>query len=163
MSCEMTAAWGGRHSSENRAHMVPSVPVTCHVTAVMALCVAAQTTGSQEPVSCDSRGRRFTRAKGLMIGREFKGHGRERRGQEVSLQVHAASRRHVLQQLTGGGSGGYFQVWVLCWGKATFVGRQRKGDGLRLRCLRNAQGKFLKCDEGAKKAERGRKQRCWER
>lgn len=43
---------------ENRAHMVASVPVlTCHVTAVMGLSMAAQTTGSQEPVSCGSWGR----------------------------------------------------------------------------------------------------------
>lgn len=77
--------------------MVPSVPVTCHVTAVMGLSMAAQTTGSQEPVSCDSRGRRFMRGKGLMISGEFKGHDGERRGQKVSLQVHTTSRRlHVL-------------------------------------------------------------------
>lgn len=70
--------------------MVPSVPVTCHVTAVMGLSMAAQTTGSQEPVSW---GRRFMRGKGLMIRGEFKGHDGERRGRKVSLQVRAASRR----------------------------------------------------------------------
>lgn len=43
---------------ENRAHMVASVPaLTCHVTAVMGLSMAAQTTVSQELVSCGSSGR----------------------------------------------------------------------------------------------------------
>lgn len=43
---------------ENRAHMVASVPaLTCHVTAVMGLSMAAQTTVSQELVSCGSWGR----------------------------------------------------------------------------------------------------------
>lgn len=120
--------------------MVPSVPVTCHVTAVMGLSMAAQTTGSQEPVSCDSRGRRFMRGKGLMIGGEFKGHDGERRGQKVSLQVHAASRR--LRALPGQPQaadsrwiGGFLRDVFRCGcsaGEKMFVGRQRKRDGLWL-------------------------------
>lgn len=83
--------------------MVPSVPVTCHVTAVMGLSMAAQTTGSQEPVSCDSRGRRFMRGKGLMISGEFKGHDGERRGQRVGLQVHPTGPAQFWRMLPGVG------------------------------------------------------------
>lgn len=55
---------------ENRAHMVASVPVlTCHVTAVMGLSMAAQTTGSQEPVSCGSWGRGWEEEVSWSAGR----------------------------------------------------------------------------------------------
>ncbi|KAK5865990.1 hypothetical protein PBY51_020215 [Eleginops maclovinus] len=71
--------------------MVASVPtLTCHVTAVMGLSMAAQTTGSQEARFLWLLGERGERmgGQGLMISREVKDDDRQR-GQRVSLQVHS--------------------------------------------------------------------------
>lgn len=47
------------------------------------------------------------------------------------------------------------------WGRDVCGKTEEKRQALAL-VFRNAQGKFLKCDDGEKKAARGRKQRCRE-
>jgi len=71
---------------ENRAHMVASVPaLTCHVTVVMGLSMAAPTTGSQE-----ARFLRLLRKRMKTWSHDLTGGG-ACGGQRVSLQVHALS------------------------------------------------------------------------
>ena len=116
---------------ENRAHMVASVSaLTCHVTAVMGLSMAAQTAGSQEPVSCGSWGRGWEDEVPWSAGRSKITIG-DRGGQGVIPQVRAYSRAAIE---TGADefklgtfiSEGYFLLQMISWQRDKESRRRQK-------------------------------------